>query len=105
MSAALAEASGISTDPLVRVVIPCYNQADWLGDACASLTHQTYQNWQAMIVNDGSTDDDVWDTCAAWQQEDDRIFFASTANQGLAAARNHGASVYIDRERGEYLLT
>ena len=43
----------------ISVVIPCFQQGFFLKDALASLQEQTYPFWEAIIVNDGSTDDSV----------------------------------------------
>ena len=40
----------------VSVVIPCYNQTQYLPDAVESVVMQTYHNWECFIVNDGSPD-------------------------------------------------
>ncbi|MEG4282323.1 FkbM family methyltransferase [Microcoleus sp. A006_D1] len=42
---------------LVSIIIPCYNHANLLREAVESVVSQTYQNWECIIVNDGSTDD------------------------------------------------
>ncbi|TAE69821.1 MAG: glycosyltransferase [Oscillatoriales cyanobacterium] len=42
---------------LVSIIIPCYNHANLLREAVESVVNQTYQNWECIIVNDGSTDD------------------------------------------------
>ena len=42
--------------PIISVVIACYNQGIYLSDALNSLEKQTFQNWEGIIVNDGSTD-------------------------------------------------
>ncbi len=46
-----------SEPALVSIIIPCYNHANLLREAVESVVNQTYQNWECIIVNDGSTDD------------------------------------------------
>ncbi|MCW6052236.1 FkbM family methyltransferase [Lyngbya sp. CCAP 1446/10] len=46
-----------SEPALVSIIIPCYNHANLLREAVESVANQTYQNWECIIVNDGSTDD------------------------------------------------
>jgi glycosyltransferase involved in cell wall biosynthesis len=77
-------------------VIPCYNQAHFLGEAIESVLSQTYPHFEVVVVDDGSTDNTQevasrYPGVRCVRQED---------NQGLAAARNTG----IRRSRGEYLV-
>jgi glycosyltransferase involved in cell wall biosynthesis len=82
--------------PEVSVIIPAFNAERWLGDAVASVMAQTMENWELLIVNDGSTDD----TCAvAHGFADPRIRVFDQANAGVSAARNAG----ITAARGEHI--
>ena len=83
---------------LFSVIIPCYNQAHFLNDSLSSLISQNYSNWEAIIVNDGSTDNTV-DVAHSWCNKDSRIKFISTSNNGLSAARNKG----IEFSNGHYI--
>jgi hypothetical protein len=87
--------------PLVSVVIPCYNQAQYLPDAVASVLAQTYKNWEVIIVNDGSPDDtsEVARRLAA-QSPNTSIRLVEQRNLGLAQARNAG----IKSTSGRYIL-
>lgn len=88
---------GSSQHPLVSVVIPSYNQADYLGAALDSLIAQTYEHWEAVVVNDGSTDD----TAAVLERyaaTDPRIRPITTQNHGITAALNEG----LRHARGDY---
>jgi hypothetical protein len=85
---------------LVSVVIPCYRQAKYLPEALQSIRNQTYQNWECIIVNDGSPDDT--DTVAKdWCTKDPRFKYLYQENGGLSNARNSG----IKNSKGKYLLT
>ncbi len=84
--------------PKVSVVIPCYNQGQYLDEAVDSVLAQTYRDFEIIIVNDGSTDEFTCRLLAAYRRPQTRI--VATANQGLAAARNTG----IGASLGEYIL-
>ena len=45
------------SEPLVSVIIPAYNQAEYLGEAIRSVLNQSYANLEAIVVNDASPDD------------------------------------------------
>ncbi|HTB05405.1 MAG TPA: glycosyltransferase [Bacteroidia bacterium] len=74
---------------LISVVVPLYNAADHVKHTIQSVVDQTYQNWELIIVNDGSTDNSV----EAIQPflKDSRIKIVTQANAGVSAARNKGA--------------
>lgn len=83
---------------LFSVIIPCYNQAHFLNEALASLATQNYSNWEAIVVNDGSTDNTP-EVADIWCKKDSRIKFISTSNNGLSASRNKG----IELSSGQYI--
>jgi glycosyltransferase involved in cell wall biosynthesis len=72
------------SSPKVSVVIPAYNQAQYLGPAINSVLVQTYHDYEIIVVDDGSTDD----TPIIAQQFQDAIHYIRQTNQGLSAARN-----------------
>jgi glycosyltransferase involved in cell wall biosynthesis len=75
--------------PRVSVVIPCYNQAEYLPDALGSLLAQTEPAWEAVVVNDCSTSGDPEGVVNGLR--DPRICVVHhSRNRGLAAARNTG---------------
>jgi len=82
------------TDPKkrVRVVIPCYNQAEYLSEAVESVLSQTHTNIQVIIIDDGSTDNTT-DIAIGFCNEDNRIAAYSCHNRGLVEARNFGANL------------
>jgi glycosyltransferase involved in cell wall biosynthesis len=80
---------------LVSVVIPCYNQAHFLGEAIESVLAQSYPHFEIVVVDDGSTDD-TSEVAARYQA----VRLVRQENQGLAAARNSG----IRESEGGYLV-
>ena len=77
------------TSPPVTVIVPVYNQADFLSECLGSLRAQTVENWQAIIVDDAST---IGDIDAVVQAAKDSRFevIHHKRNRGLAASRNTG---------------
>ncbi len=73
--------------PDVSVIIPCYNHAHYLSYALESVLAQTYNDWEAIVVDDGSTDNTAEVTA---QFNDPRIRYIYQNNQGLSSARNTG---------------
>ena len=77
--------------PLVSVVIPCYDQAKFLPEAVASVVGQTFQDWEILIVNDGSPDDTEKVAGELIARHPERaIRLLQKRNEGLAQARNDG---------------
>lgn len=85
--------------PLVSIIIPCYNAQNYI-DACVnSLIQQTYQNWECILINDGSTDNTL-DLIKNFESKDNRILVLSQDNSGPSSARNKG----IDNAKGEFIF-
>jgi glycosyltransferase involved in cell wall biosynthesis len=83
--------------PLVSVVIPCYNQAHFLGEAIESVLSQSYQRYEIVVVDDGSTDNT---SEVASRYPPEKVGLIRQENKGLSAARNAGLS----HARGEYVV-
>ncbi len=75
--------------PSFSIIIPCYNQAHFLHDCLESLVNQTYSNWEAIVVNDGSTDN-TNEVAKSYCLKDNRIRIVLKENGGLSSARNKG---------------
>ncbi len=84
----------------VSVIIPCYNQAQFLSEALQSVLNQSYGNWECIIINDGSLDN-TEEVAAQWLIKDSRFKYIKKANGGLSSARNEG----ISNARGNYIVT
>ncbi|MBW1698264.1 MAG: glycosyltransferase [Deltaproteobacteria bacterium] len=82
----------------VSVVIPCYNQGRFLDEAVDSVLAQTFDDFEIIVVNDGSTDPDTIELLSQYDRPKTRVIH--TPNRGLASARNTG----IQEAKGEYIL-
>lgn len=71
----------------IAIVIPAYNAAPWIAECLDSILAQSYGDWQAIIVDDGSTDTTA-DIAAGYARTDARIRLLSRPNGGPSAARN-----------------
>ncbi len=82
----------------VSIIIPVYNVAKWIDQCIESVVNQTFKNFEALLVDDGSTDGSD-EKCDEWAKRDQRIRVIHKKNEGPSAARNSG----ILRAAGEYL--
>ncbi len=81
--------------PLVSVIIPCFNQAKFLGEAIQSVMQQTYRNFEIIVVDDGSSDN-TREVASGFSA----VRYIRHHNRGLAGARNTG----ILASKGCYLV-
>ncbi len=85
-------------NPLISVIIPAYNAENFIDETIDSVLAQTYQDFEIIVVDDGSKDRTV-DIVRQRALEDKRIILLRQENQGVAAARNlaihHAKGVYI----------
>lgn len=75
--------------PLVRCIIPTYNRASLLKEAIQSVLSQTFQDFEIIVVDDGSTDN-TQDVMDRFFKHDSRIHYVRKNNGGVASARNVG---------------
>jgi len=73
----------------VSIIVPCYNQAQYLDECLNSVLDQTYPNWECIIVNDGSPDN-TEEVAMKWTNKDERFKYLYKTNGGLSSARNEG---------------
>lgn len=88
------------TIPKVSIIVPCYNQAQYLDEALQSLFDQTHTNWECTIINDGSPDN-TEEVARKWEVKDHRFAYVYKENGGVSSARNLG----IKEAKGEFILT
>jgi len=83
----------------VSVIVPCYNQAEFLNEALESVLQQSIHDWECIIVNDGSQDN-TRDIGQEWQKKDARFKYIEITNSGVSKARNIG----VEKAVGEFIL-
>ena len=84
--------------PLITVIVPVYNILEYLPRCVHSITAQTYQNLEILLIDDGS-DDGTGELCDSLAEEDDRIRVLHKENGGSSSARNLG----LQHAVGEYV--
>ncbi|MFM0280103.1 glycosyltransferase family A protein [Paraburkholderia sediminicola] len=73
----------------VSVVVPCFNQEEFIAEALESVLRQSYSDWECIIVDDGSTDESQA-IIQRYAAKDPRFLVVTKVNGGVAAARNFG---------------
>ena len=85
-------------DELISIIVPIYNVEKYLRQCLDSIQNQTYQNFECLLINDGSPDNSA-DICREYVEKDSRFRYFEKENGGLSDARNHG----IRQSKGSYL--
>lgn len=88
----------MSDMPLITVIVPVYNIREYLPRCVRSITGQTYENLEILLVDDGSTDG-TGELCDTLAGEDKRIQVYHKKNGGSSSARN----LALEKARGEYV--
>ena len=83
---------------LISVIIPIYNGEKFLHECIESILKQTYQEWELLLLDDGSIDH-TYDICVKYLQKDSRVRVYSFTNCGVGATRNRGMKL----AKGEYI--
>lgn len=90
----------VETDEIIfSIIVPIYNCAKYLERAVVSVLNQSFENWELILVDDGSTDSS-WVLCEQFQKQDQRIQVIHKINQGALSARVVG----LNQARGMYCL-
>ena len=82
--------------PTVSVIVPAYNQGHYLEECIQSVLKQTYEDFEIIIVDDGSTDN-TQEVSTSFS--DSRVHYIHQENRGLSGARNTG----IKKAKGSYI--
>lgn len=93
------EAKQKGINKTVSIIMPCYNCGTLIDETMQSLQNQTYQNFEVICVNDGSTDNTL-SVLEKWQQKGMNIKIINQTNGGVSVARNRGIKEVI----GKYVL-
>lgn len=85
--------------PILSIIIPVYNVEQYLDECLESVLNQTFKDWEALLVDDGSTDSSG-KKCDEWSDRDSRFRVFHKDNGGQSSARNLG----LDHSVGEYVM-
>lgn len=85
--------------PKFSLIIPAFNVAQYLPECLQSIVDQSFTDWEAVVIDDGSTDS-TGRIAEEWGRKDSRFRVIHQANQGLSVARNEG----IKAAQGDYVL-
>jgi len=84
--------------PEISVIVPCFNQAEYLKDSIGSILAQTFEDWECIIINDGSTDN-TEEIALAYCSKDNRFVYVKKENGGPSSSKNLG----IRQSKGNYI--
>lgn len=84
--------------PKLSIIMPLFNLQDYIDRAIKSIIMQSYQNYELILVDDGSFDN-TYEKCLCWERKDQRIKVLRQKNSGPSAARNYG----LANSDGEYI--
>lgn len=79
-------------NPLVSVIVPCYNQGQFLAEALESVSNQTFSNWECLIIDDGSIDN-TNGIAKTFVNRDSRFIYLYKENGGVSSTRNLGLEI------------
>ncbi len=88
----------MSNHEKISIVVPVHNTQAWLENCLTSIKNQTYSDWEAILVDDGSTDKSGT-ICDEWASQDSRFRVNHIDNGGVANARNIG----LDLVTGDFI--
>ena len=83
----------------ISVIIPVFNVENYIRESLDSLLNQTYSNWEAIVVDDGSTDSSP-KILSEYANQDQRIVVIRQENSGVSSARNTA----LRKLTGDYVL-
>ncbi len=87
----------MNSNSLVSVIVPIFNEENYIADTLESIQNQSYSNWELLLIDDGSTDSSR--AVVEKYLDDERIRYFYQENQGQGSTRNFG----IKKSKGTYL--
>lgn len=84
--------------PFLSIIVPIYNAQEYLKTCLSSILDQTFQDFELILVNDGSTDNSRI-ICEEYERNNDKVIVINKKNGGLVSARKAGVKI----ARGEYV--
>lgn len=94
----ITDLEGNRQDKLISVIVPVYNAENFLDYCINSIIKQTYQNFELILIDDGSKDSSGA-ICDEWYKKDSRIKVFHQSNSGVAVTRNRG----LEAAKGDYI--
>lgn len=88
----------MSSEGMVSIIMPCYNSEKYIKAALRSVETQSYENWECIVIDDGSSDKSK-EIVKGFETRDKRFRYYSQENKGSAWARNAG----IEKAEGEFI--
>lgn len=88
----------MKNNPLISIIVPCYNDGRYINECIESVHNQSYENYEIIIMNDGSNDIKTNKILQGISHPKIKVF--ETKNQGVSLARNFG----IEKSKGIYIL-
>lgn len=85
---------------MVSIIVPIYNVAEYIEDCIQSVLHQTYTDWELILIDDCGTDNSILIAKDILKENHQSKFLKHDKNRGLSAARNTGLKI----AKGEYVL-
>ena len=85
----LSKIADYESKTLISIIVPLYNVENYLRQCLDSIMNQTYQNFECLLINDGSPDNSA-DICREYLEKDSRFKYFEKENGGVSSARNLG---------------
>ena len=94
----LSKIADYESKALISIIVPIYNVEKYLRQCLDSIRDQSYQNFECLLINDGSPDNSA-DICKEYVSKDPRFRYIEKENGGVSSARNLG----LEHSKGEYI--